>query len=241
LPIVQERLKLELFLTIPEYPNTRGYVLDRIHAFAKSAALASYSWNATTEGEKDAGGGVNPFSSSLSSVVGFFAGASTASAAAASVFGGGASMFGVSGQQQQQQQGSPVKMGNGGVAAGGAGAGQAAGKPDANVKVPTDAEIIVHLVCCFLDEQMGGRQAFRNKYYVSAEQRPDSTAASIQILQKSKSPPHYNLFYRSKIFEVYPKRNNVFHMLSLFAYIISSTAGGYLGLLNLGGKSIGML
>ncbi|ORY43504.1 hypothetical protein BCR33DRAFT_717702, partial [Rhizoclosmatium globosum] len=30
-------------------------------------------------------------------------------------------------------------------------------------------------------------------------------------------------------------------MFSLFAYIVFSTAGGYLGLLNLGGKSIGMV
>ncbi|KAJ3196785.1 hypothetical protein HDU82_001654, partial [Entophlyctis luteolus] len=66
-------------------------------------------------------------------------------------------------------------------------------------------------------------------------------AVSIQILQKSRQPPHYNLMYRGRILEVCTKRYNVFHMLSIFAYIVHATAGGYLGLLNLGGPSLGMI
>ncbi|KAJ3059487.1 hypothetical protein HDU99_006326, partial [Rhizoclosmatium hyalinum] len=209
-PLAQERLKIETYLWMPEYPGSRSYVIDRIQALARSGGLASFQWDVSTSGTT----GTALFSQSLSSVVGFFT-----------------AQRSINDKQSSTSTSTATPSNNNTTTA----------TNTLPVKVPSDAEIVVHLVCKFFDEQMGGwNNAFTTKYYVGVEQKPDSTA-SIQILQKSKSPPHYNIMYRNKIFEVYPKRNNVFHMFSLFAYIVFSTAGGYLGLLNLGGKSIGMV
>ncbi|KAJ3018118.1 UNVERIFIED_CONTAM: hypothetical protein HDU68_011312 [Siphonaria sp. JEL0065] len=221
----QERLKIELYLNIPEYNGARVYIVERIQALSKSGGLASFNWNAAASSSASAS--LNPFTSSLSSLAGFLsASVNGNSSLNGGSLQGGSSAFGISSQQSQK--------GSGG---GPADASKQQGGTPINVKVPSDAEIVVHLVCRFFDEQIGGASAFTSKYLVAVNQKPDTTA-SIQILQKSKNPPHYNLMYRNKIFE---KRNNVFHMFSIFAYIVFATAGGYLGLLNLGGKSIGMV
>ncbi|KAJ3238246.1 hypothetical protein HDU81_008228 [Chytriomyces hyalinus] len=250
-PLCQERLKIEQYLNIPDY-NCRPYILERIQALSKSGGLASYNWNAASSSSSS---GSNLFGSSLSSVMEFFTSSQTSfdrstssnrmgqsvnSMSSSFNLGPGASSnFPGSSNSASQAEKSTFSAS---VSAGGAGAASKL-QSAAQTKVPSDAQILVHLVCTFFDEQMGWgpKRGFTSKYFVSIEGKPDPSV-SIQILEKTRSPvPHYNLFYRNRIYEVYPKRNNVFHMFSIFAYIVSTTAGGYLGLLNLGGKSVGMV
>ncbi|KAJ3386168.1 hypothetical protein HDU80_000475 [Chytriomyces hyalinus] len=253
-PLCQERLKIEQYLNIPDY-NCRPYILERIQALSKSGGLASYNWNVASSSSS---AGSNLFGSSLSSVMEFFTSSQTSfdrstssnrmgqsvnSMSSSFNLGPGASSnFPGSSTHSTGGQADKSTFSASVSTSGGAGVSSKL-QSAAQTKVPSDAQILVHLVCTFFDEQMGWgpKRGFTSKYFVSIEGKPDPSV-SIQILEKTRSPvPHYNLFYRNRIYEVYPKRNNVFHMFSIFAYIVSTTAGGYLGLLNLGGKSVGMV
>ncbi|KAI8830134.1 cytochrome B561, N terminal-domain-containing protein [Chytriomyces cf. hyalinus JEL632] len=253
-PLCQERLKIEQYLNIPDY-NCRPYILERIQALSKSGGLASYNWNVASSSSS---AGSNMFGSSLSSVMEFFTSSqtsfdrSTSSNRMGQSVNSMSSSFNLGPGASSNFPGSSNSTGqadksafSASVSTSGGGAGGVSSKLQsaAQTKVPSDAQILVHLVCTFFDEQMGWgpKRGFTSKYFVGIEGKPDPSV-SIQILEKTRSPvPHYNLFYRNRIYEVYPKRNNVFHMFSIFAYIVSTTAGGYLGLLNLGGKSVGMV
>ncbi|KAJ3116651.1 hypothetical protein HDU96_009104 [Phlyctochytrium bullatum] len=80
---------------------------------------------------------------------------------------------------------------------------------------------------------------FSEKYVVDADTVLDPTR-SIQIKQRAKYPPRYCVVYKRQVLEVFPNRSNLFQTLAIFAYIVSVTAGGYIGLLHLGGRSIEM-
>ncbi|KAI8609079.1 cytochrome B561, N terminal-domain-containing protein [Chytriomyces sp. MP71] len=238
-PLCQERLKIEGYLNIPDY-NCREYILERIHALSKSGGLAAYNWNAPTASKS-----ANPFSSSLSSVMDFFGSPSnTSSSMSSSIFGrSGAASLNFDSSTLSSQPGGSSGLNASTSSQNPAGSSNPSGSTSNSstpIKVPSDAELVMHLVCRFFDEQMGSPGAFSYKYVIPLDAKPDSTV-SIQIQTKSRSPPHYNLVYRGRIWEMYAKRNNVFHVLAVFAYIVSTTAGGYLGLLNLGGKGVGMV
>lgn len=121
------------------------------------------------------------------------------------------------------------------------------GRPFNQDQLPTDDQLVMRLFCCFLDEMMPGENSgiygskpFTNKYYLPVDSKPD-VMRSIQIRHYTKHPAHYNLIVEKMIWDVYPKRNNVFQTLVLFTYYVKLVAGGYLGLLNLGGNSINLL
>eukprot|EP00842_Homolaphlyctis_polyrhiza_P005046 jgi/Hompol1/5542/HPOL_004522-RA len=59
----------------------------------------------------------------------------------------------------------------------------------------------------------------------------------IMIREQTKWPAHYQLIVDNIIWDVYPSRNNLFHAISLFIYAVKNTSSGYIGMLNLGGKS----
>ncbi|ORY43505.1 hypothetical protein BCR33DRAFT_738744 [Rhizoclosmatium globosum] len=141
-PLAQERLKIETYLWMPEYPGSRSYVIDRIQALARSGGLASFQWDVSTSGTT----GTALFSQSLSSVVGFFT-----------------AQRSINDKQSSTSTSTATPSNNNTTTA----------TNTLPVKVPSDAEIVVHLVCKFFDEQMGGwNNAFTTKYYVGVEQKP---------------------------------------------------------------------
>ncbi|KAI9090851.1 cytochrome B561, N terminal-domain-containing protein [Phlyctochytrium arcticum] len=184
-PLVQERLKLENYLTLPDY-NCRSYIVQRIlckfklshagfkvftcfAAFANGNNLASYQWN--------------------------------------------------SGSSWQ-------------------------GKPWSNEWYPTDAQLVMHMFCRFLDEMMPGENfatygnlPFSPKYFVPLGVKP-GPSQSIQIRHYTRWPPHYNLVVEGTVYDVYPGRNNVFQVIALFTHYINKEASGYIGPLNVAGKTV---
>ncbi|KAI9145514.1 cytochrome B561, N terminal-domain-containing protein [Paraphysoderma sedebokerense] len=113
--------------------------------------------------------------------------------------------------------------------------------------LPSDAEVIVHLFCVYLDSIMpgenplwAGHQAFSSKFFVGVEARPDQRS-KIQIKQKSKSPsPHFCLVVEKTYWDMFPKRSNAFLTLALFVYYVNKKMGGYIGLLHLSSKGLGL-
>jgi len=74
-------------------------------------------------------------------------------------------------------------------------------------RFPTDAEIILHLFCSYMDFQMpgqGSNNAFTNDYYVSKDGKHSPYLEHIQIKQVEKYPPRYSFIARGCIWGVYP-------------------------------------
>ncbi|ORX60815.1 hypothetical protein BCR36DRAFT_314656 [Piromyces finnis] len=111
-------------------------------------------------------------------------------------------------------------------------------------RFPTDAEIILHLFCSYMDFQMPGQgssNAFTNDYYVSKDGKHSPYLEHIQIKQVEKYPPRYSFIARGCIWGVYPKRNNLFQTICLFLYFFKLEHSGYLSLFNLDTKGIELL
>ncbi|KND03703.1 uncharacterized protein SPPG_01168 [Spizellomyces punctatus DAOM BR117] len=166
--VVQERLKLENHLTLPEF-NCRGYIVERIKILAKGNNLAMYQWN------------------------------------------GGSDME---------------------------------GKPWSNDKQPTDAQLVMHLFCRFMDEMMPGENfatygnfPFSSKFFIPIGSKP-GPSHTIQIRHYTKWPPHFHVVVEGTVYDIYSGRNDVFHTVCLFAHYIREEASGYIGLLNVGGKAV---
>ncbi|RKP25135.1 cytochrome B561, N terminal-domain-containing protein [Syncephalis pseudoplumigaleata] len=113
-------------------------------------------------------------------------------------------------------------------------------------EMPCDAQLILHLFCTFLDLVTPDNDAtfpmnvpFSSVHYLAEGTKPDSNVA-IQIKQVKKYPPHYCLVVDNKCWDIYPKRNNLFHTLVLFTFYANTKCAGYLGLLKLASKSVGL-
>ncbi|KAG0301359.1 hypothetical protein BGZ98_008420 [Dissophora globulifera] len=122
------------------------------------------------------------------------------------------------------------------------GGGKKAWTPD----LPSDAQIVMHMFTAFMDlampaqdSQIYNRFPFSYKYYVPVDSKPEPQTL-LQIKQSSKMPPNYNLVVEGSIWEVVPKRLNVWYTLALFVYMVMKENGGYLGQLNIDTRSIGL-
>ncbi|ORZ05549.1 cytochrome B561, N terminal-domain-containing protein [Lobosporangium transversale] len=112
--------------------------------------------------------------------------------------------------------------------------------------LPSDAQIIMHLFMTYIDTNMPSQPAevydrflFTYKHYVPMENKPDPTTA-LQIKQTSKFPPNYSLVVGGSLWEVVPKRLNVWYTMVLFIYMVMKENGGYLGQINIGTQWIGL-
>ncbi|CAO3564192.1 unnamed protein product [Mortierella alpina] len=120
------------------------------------------------------------------------------------------------------------------------------GKKSWTPDLPTDAQIIMHLFTVYMDLAMPShpsmtldRFPFSYKYYVPMEAKPDPSTA-LQIKQTLKNPPNYNLVVDGSMWEVVPKRLNVWYTLVLFIYMVMKESGGYIGQLNIGTQMMGL-
>ncbi|KAG0252773.1 hypothetical protein BG011_006747 [Mortierella polycephala] len=120
------------------------------------------------------------------------------------------------------------------------------GKKAWTPELPTDSQIIMHLFTVYMDLAMPAQPSlaydrfpFSYKYYVPMESKPDATTA-LQIKQTSKVPPNYNLVVEGSMWEVVPKRLNVWYTLVLFIYMVMKENGGYIGQLNIDTKLVGL-
>ncbi|KAG0280971.1 hypothetical protein BGZ95_007646 [Linnemannia exigua] len=120
--------------------------------------------------------------------------------------------------------------------------GRKAWTPD----LPTDTQLIMHLFTVYMDLSMPAQPSlsydrflFSYKHYVPMEAKPDATT-SLQIKQTAKFPPNYNLVVDGGMWEVVPKRLNVWYTLVLFIYMVMKEHGGYIGQLNIGTRAMGL-
>ncbi|KAJ2700254.1 hypothetical protein FB645_005050 [Coemansia sp. IMI 203386] len=117
-------------------------------------------------------------------------------------------------------------------------------KPWNPTQHPTDAQLLFHLFCTFMDQTMppvqNARNPFTDRYVLQSDRKPDLNLPA-QIIQVVRKRPHFCLFVKGSFYDVAANRNNLFIVLILFVLEIKRECAGYLGLTNLGGKHVDLL
>lgn len=117
--------------------------------------------------------------------------------------------------------------------------------------LPTDSAIIMHLISTYMDTQLEApldqpdARAFTSRYMARSGLELPRNKGPIIVCQ-STNPPHYSLALSgdslpSDYEEVQRGRNNLFHTLLLFLYIVKTRNYGMLGRVNAGSSGINIL
>ncbi|KFV15235.1 Transmembrane protein 209, partial [Tauraco erythrolophus] len=114
--------------------------------------------------------------------------------------------------------------------------------------LPTDSSIIMHVFCTYLDSRLPPHprypdgKTFTSQHFVQTPDKPDtSNVKRFCIYQSSINPPHYELIYQCQDYNLPKGRNNMFHTLLMFLYIIKAKESGMLGRVNLGLSGVNIL
>ncbi|KAJ1968025.1 hypothetical protein H4R34_006324 [Dimargaris verticillata] len=117
-------------------------------------------------------------------------------------------------------------------------------KPWTSPPYPTDAQLLFHLFCAYMDlitpgaslEANGGRP-FSFRYVVQADQEPNPNQ-TLQIKQFARPPSHFAVLYERVCYEVPVRRDSLFFAVATFLLLAKEKEAGYLGLLNVNTKSV---
>ncbi|KFQ75377.1 Transmembrane protein 209, partial [Phoenicopterus ruber ruber] len=114
--------------------------------------------------------------------------------------------------------------------------------------LPTDSAIIMHVFCTYLDSRLPPHpkypdgKTFTSQHFVQTPDKPDTSNENVFcIYQSSINPPHYELIYQRHVYNLPKGRNNMFHTLLMFLYIIKTKESGMLGRVNLGLSGVNVL
>ncbi|XP_003398568.1 transmembrane protein 209 [Bombus terrestris] len=117
--------------------------------------------------------------------------------------------------------------------------------------LPTDSAIVMHLVSTYMDTQLEApldqpdARPFTSRYMARSGITLPRSKGPVIVCQ-SINPPHYSLAHSgdslpSDYEEIQRGRNNLFHTLLLFLYIVKTRDHGMLGRVNLGTSGINVL
>ncbi|XP_018106491.1 transmembrane protein 209 L homeolog isoform X1 [Xenopus laevis] len=114
--------------------------------------------------------------------------------------------------------------------------------------LPTDSAIMMHIFCTYLDSRLPPHpkypdgKTFTSQHFVQAPDKPDTSNENVFCIhQSSVNPPYYELVYQKHIYSLPKGRNNLFHTLLMFLYIIKTKESGMLGRVNLGLSGVNIL
>lgn len=114
--------------------------------------------------------------------------------------------------------------------------------------LPTDCAILMHVFCTYLDSRLPPHpkypdgKTFTSQHFVQTPDKPDTTNENVFCIHQSNiNPPHYELVYQKHIYNLPKGRNNLFHTLLMFLYIIKTKESGMLGRVNLGLSGVNIL
>lgn len=114
--------------------------------------------------------------------------------------------------------------------------------------LPTDSAIIMHVFCTYLDSRLPPHpkypdgKTFTSQHFVQTPNKPDVTNENVFcIYQSAVNPPHYELIYQRHVYSLPKGRNNMFHTLLMFLYIIKTKESGMLGRVNFGLSGVNIL
>ena len=120
-----------------------------------------------------------------------------------------------------------------------------------DTSLPTDSAIIMHLVSTYMDTQLEApldqpdARPFTSRYMARSGVALPRSKGPVIVCQ-SINPPHYSLAHSGDSSpidyeEIQRGRNNLFHTILLFLYIVKTRDQGMLGRVNLGTSGINVL
>ncbi|TRZ01278.1 hypothetical protein DNTS_001488 [Danionella cerebrum] len=114
--------------------------------------------------------------------------------------------------------------------------------------LPTDSAILMHVLCTYLDSRLPPHpkypdgKTFTSQHFMQTPHKPDMSNENLFCIhQSSTSPPHYQLIYQGHIYSLPKGRNNLFHTILMFLYVIKTKEAGMLGRVNLGLSGVNVL
>uniref|UniRef100_A0A3Q3VW33 Transmembrane protein 209 n=1 Tax=Mola mola TaxID=94237 RepID=A0A3Q3VW33_MOLML len=114
--------------------------------------------------------------------------------------------------------------------------------------LPTDCAILMHVFCTYLDSRLPPHpkypdgKTFTAQHFSHTQDKPDVTKENLFCIhQSSTTPPHYQLIYQGHIYSLPKGRNNLFHTVLMFLYVIKTKESGMLGRVNLGLSGVNIL
>ncbi|XP_033745069.1 transmembrane protein 209-like [Pecten maximus] len=114
--------------------------------------------------------------------------------------------------------------------------------------LPTDAGIVMHLLCTYLDSRLPPQpkypdgRTFTTQYFVKTPDKPNlEKEDTLCIYQSSINPPHFQVVTGKSILNLPKGRNNMFQALLLFLHVVKTKEHGMLGRVNLGASGVNML
>ncbi|XP_057710387.1 transmembrane protein 209 isoform X2 [Corythoichthys intestinalis] len=114
--------------------------------------------------------------------------------------------------------------------------------------LPTDCAVLMHIFCTYLDSRLPPHpkypdgKTFTSQHFSHIPDKPDVSKENLFCIhQSSTTPPHYQLIYQGHIFSLPKGRNNLFHTILMFLYVIKIKESGMLGRVNLGLSGVNIL
>ncbi|KAK8778323.1 hypothetical protein V5799_020331 [Amblyomma americanum] len=120
------------------------------------------------------------------------------------------------------------------------------GKPWSD-SLPTDAAIVLHLLCTYLnsrlppDPRFPDGKTFTSQFFYKSPNKPPASKDTLCIYQTSVTPPHYRLIVGEDTWDLPKGRNNLFYAILLFLHCINTKRGGMLGRINFGLSGVNVL
>uniref|UniRef100_A0A8C5HWL9 Transmembrane protein 209 n=1 Tax=Gouania willdenowi TaxID=441366 RepID=A0A8C5HWL9_GOUWI len=114
--------------------------------------------------------------------------------------------------------------------------------------LPTDCAILMHVLCTYLDSRLPPHpkypdgKTFTSQHFSHTPDKPDVTKENLLCIhQSSTTPPHYQLIYQGHVCSLPKGRNNLFHTVLMFLYVIKCKESGMLGRVNMGLSGVNIL
>lgn len=114
--------------------------------------------------------------------------------------------------------------------------------------LPTDSAILMHVLCTYLDSRLPPHprypdgKTFTSQHFSQTPDKPDVSNENLFCIHLSSvNPPHYQLIYQGHVYSLPKGRNNLFHTVLMFLFIIKTKESGMLGRVNLGLSGVNIL
>ncbi|MBN3280540.1 TM209 protein, partial [Polyodon spathula] len=102
--------------------------------------------------------------------------------------------------------------------------------------LPTDSAIIMQVLCTYLDSRLPPHpkypdgKTFTSQHFIQTPDKPDMSNENLFCIhQSSINPPHYQLIYQGHIYNLPKGRNNLFHTVLMFLFVVKTKESGMLG------------
>eukprot|EP00112_Aurelia_sp_Birch-Aquarium-sp1_P018414 Seg4392.1 transcript_id=Seg4392.1/GoldUCD/mRNA.D3Y31 product="Transmembrane protein 209" protein_id=Seg4392.1/GoldUCD/D3Y31 len=114
-------------------------------------------------------------------------------------------------------------------------------------ELPTDAQIIAHLFCTYMDTHLPSNpryqdgNSFSGLHFLKPPSKQSDRKSDLCILQTRTHPPHFKVIEAQETHDVPRGRHNLFMAISMFLHLVKIKNHGMLERVNLGMSGINIL